>query len=102
MPADAHALARLPFGYVRANRVDAPSDLVPRHARILDSRPESFFHQSIAVADAACFDLDPHLPASGLRDRALNHFEISSRFADLHGFHARHLSILCRQFQMRL
>src|SRR5207302_2283492 len=95
MPTYAHTLARLPVGYVRSNRVDAPGDLMPRHARILDSRPESFFHQSIAVADAACFDLDPHLPASGLRDRALDHFKIFSRFADLHGFHGRHLSILC-------
>ena len=95
MPTYAHTLARLPVGYVRSNRVDAPGDLMPRHARILDSRPESFFHQSIAVADAACFDLDPHLPASGLRDRALDHFKIFSRFADLHGFHGRHLSIIC-------
>ena len=40
------------------------------------------------MADAAGFHLDAHLSSSGLRSRALDDFEITSRLAYLDGFHA--------------
>ena len=88
MPTNSHALAGLPQGDVSANGIDAPGNLVARHSRVLNSRPQPFFHERVAVTDAAGFHLDAHLPASGLRSWALDDFETTSRLADLDGLHA--------------
>jgi hypothetical protein len=93
MPSHSDALARLPLRDICANRIDASSDLVAGHARILDPRPVSFFHQSVAVADTAGFDPDAYLSASRLRGRTLYDFKISSGLTDLYGFHGDSLSI---------
>src|SRR5215813_13366282 len=66
MPAHPHTLTRLPVGYTFAHRIHVPSDLMTWHARIVQARPETVFHHHIAVADAASFDFDAHLSASGL------------------------------------
>ena len=69
------------------------------NARILKARPVAFFHYCIAVADAAGFDFDAHLSSGGLRDRALDYFKDSSRFAYLHGLHAKHSSVLYGRYR---
>jgi hypothetical protein len=87
VPSHAYPLTGLPQGNVCANRIDASGNLVARHSRILNSRPETFFDELVAVAQAAGFHLDAYLPASRLRRRTLNDFEITSGLADLNGFH---------------
>jgi hypothetical protein len=90
MPAHADTLAGLPKNDVGADGVDAAGDLVSRYTRILKACPMAFFHKSVAVADAAGFDLDANLPASGFGDGAVDELEISTGLADLDGFHGRH------------
>jgi hypothetical protein len=87
VPAYAHTLPWLPKCHVRANRINASRDFVAGDARVLDAGPVSFFHQHVAVADAAGFDLNANLLGAGLRDRALDYFKVSTGFADLNGFH---------------
>jgi hypothetical protein len=41
------------------------------------------------MAIATSFHLNAHLSAPRLGDRALDDFEITSGFADLHGFHVK-------------
>jgi hypothetical protein len=87
MPADTHALAGLPLRYIGANHVDAPGNLVARNARVLQPGKSRLLDDGIAVTDTAGFYFDPDLGAARLRDRTLNDFEVSTRFADLCGFH---------------
>ena len=83
MPSHTDSLPWLPQRYVGANRVDASGDLVAGDARILKSRPDPFFDQRVAVADAAGLDLNSHLAAARMGDRTLDEFEISAWLADL-------------------
>jgi hypothetical protein len=87
MPADTHALAGLPLANVLAHGVDAPGDLVPWNARVMDAGPMSFFDEDITMTNTASLDLNAYLTTTGLRDWAFDNFEISTRFADLNGFH---------------
>jgi hypothetical protein len=87
MPSHSDPLAGLPKRDIAAHGIDAPGNFMSRNARILKSRPESFFDQHVTVANATGFDLDANLPASRLRDGTLNYFEISSGLADLDGLH---------------
>ena len=88
MPSDSYPLTGLPQRHVGADRIDASGNFMARHARILKSRPLSFLDERVTVADTAGFHLDAHLPAPGLRNRALDDFEITSWLTDLNGFHA--------------
>ena len=92
MPTHADALPRLPVGDVSAHSVDAAGDFVSGNARILQARPLAFFHNCIAVANAAGFDFDTDLVAARLGDISFDEFKIAARLADLHSFHARHSS----------
>ena len=93
VPTHADALTGFPESDVWADSIDASGDLVSGNARILQAWPDAFFHQSIAVADAAGFDFDANLTAGGLGDGALDQFEISAWFADLNRFHGDLLSL---------
>src|ERR1700731_1261617 len=83
IPSHAYPLTGLPQGDVGADGVDASGNLVARYARILNSRPHAFLNQRVAVADATGFYFNADSPASGLRRRTLNDFEIISGLADL-------------------
>jgi hypothetical protein len=87
VPAHTNALSDLPLRHIGADLIDAAGNLVSGNAGILNARPKTFFHQRIAVADAAGFDFDAHLPAPGLGSWTLDDFEISTWLADLNGFH---------------
>ncbi len=95
MPAYASALAGLPERHVRPYRVNSPSNFMPGHARVPQSRPVSLFYQQVAVANAAGLDLNSHLAPAWVRDRALDEFEISSGAAYLDDFHVSDLAISC-------
>src|ERR1700737_4946655 len=88
-PCHPPALTGLPHHDVSPGCVHAPGNLVPRHPRILNSRPVSFFHQRVTVTNAARFHIDAHLTPPRLRNRPLHHFKLSTRLADLHRFHRR-------------
>jgi hypothetical protein len=90
MPSHADSLAGLPLRDFGADRVNASGDLMAWHSRILKPWPEPFFHERVAVANAAGFDLDAYLTAIRLGRGALDQIEISTGLADLDGFHCRH------------
>jgi hypothetical protein len=88
MPPDSDPLSRLPERNIGTDCVDASGDLVPRYPRIFEPiGPQTFFHEHIAVADTACFNLDPNLVAFWLGYGALEDFEVSPGLGDLYGFH---------------
>ena len=88
VPADANALPRTPVRYIGAHRVDASCNFVPGNSRILKTRPVPVFHHRIAMTNPAGFDFDSNLAAAGFRNFSFNQFQISTRFADLDGFHS--------------
>ncbi len=94
VPAYADALAGFPVGNVGADGIDAAGDFVSGNARILDAGPMAFFHERVAVADAAGFDFNAHLGAAGFGNISFDQFEIAAGLADLDGFHFRHSSFL--------
>src|SRR5215213_10000114 len=62
MPADTNALTCRPCCDVVAYGIDAAGDFMTRHTRILNARPETFFNEHIAVANATRFNFHTHLP----------------------------------------
>jgi hypothetical protein len=72
VPAYADALPGLPSGDVFADGVNATGDFVTRDARILKTRPQTFFDESIAVADAGRIYLHANLSRPGLGDIAFD------------------------------
>jgi hypothetical protein len=87
MPSDSHALARFPESDIWPDRIDASGNLVPGNTWILNTGKMAFFDERIAVADSTSLNLNTDLTACRLRDRTFDDFEISTWFADLHGFH---------------
>src|SRR5438045_4124201 len=90
MPADSRPLTRLPHLDLGPDRINSPGNLMSWNTRILNARPQPFLDQRITVADAARFDFNAHLSASGLRDGTFDHLKIAAGFCDLHCFHASH------------
>src|SRR6185503_13642888 len=87
MPTNTNTLAHGPCGDVVADGIDASGDFVPRHTRILESRPDTVFDQHIAVANTAGFNLHAHLSGARLRNIAFYQFPISAWSTYLSGFH---------------
>ena len=105
VPADAHALAGLPVGDAGADRIDHPGHFMTGDAGVAELPDKSLLGERIAVADAACQDLDPHRRGTRFGDRPFHDFKGSVRARDLcrtHGSHdipptvCRHLSLSCR------
>jgi hypothetical protein len=83
--AHANPLANFPIKNSFADGIDLTDRLMTRNTRIDQAGKNSAFHsRRVAMADAACFDLDPDLPRRRLCHGALNEFEFSG-FADLNG-----------------
>ena len=75
--------------YVEASIKNA-DDFMSGNAGKLNTRPPPFFHQCIAVADAAGLYLDSHRTRASLGNIALDELERSLRRRDLHAPHLRH------------
>src|SRR6185369_2036465 len=88
VPAHTHPLPGLPLRDVCPDGINAPGDFMTGDARVRNSGEPRLLYQGVAVADAASFNLDPNLGTTRLRNRALHDFEISTRLADLRGFHS--------------
>src|SRR5205823_14686749 len=78
VPADSHTVAFVPLSNIGADSIDAAGDFMPRHSRVLKSRPETLFNQSVAVTNSACFHLHANLPVGRLADIACNNFATSA------------------------
>src|SRR5262249_24344435 len=72
VPTNTDSLAVLPRLHTFADSIDNSDHLMSRHTRILDTGPESFFNQRIAVANAARLDLHAHPPSLRLGDLAFD------------------------------
>jgi hypothetical protein len=83
MPPDANALSPLPSGDLGAQLIDDACHFVPRHPRILNSRPEAFFHEYVTVANATCLHSNAHFSRTRFGNLTLNYFEACSRFRNL-------------------
>src|SRR5918999_5394869 len=62
MPADSNPLAGCPRGDARTYGIDDSRDLMARDSRVLDAWKASLYRDGVAVADAACLDLDSDVP----------------------------------------
>src|SRR4029077_5909741 len=97
MPADANALSPLPSGDLGAQLIDDACHLVPRHPRILDSRPEAFFHENVTVANTTGLHSNAHLSRTRFGNLALNYFETCSRLRNLCHLHRSYCDSCCHE-----
>src|SRR5689334_1488835 len=58
-----------------------------RHSRKLNSRPQTFFYEHIAVANTARFDFHTDLTSARLRNIALDQFPVTTCSTYLSGLH---------------
>ena len=84
VPSQAHALARLEQGHIRAHRIHHPGNLVPRHARIRNPGKQSKLGNRIAVANAASLHAYAHMARPRLRKLLLHQFKSPARGGNLH------------------
>ena len=68
MPADTYALTFLPLSNIGSDCIDASRHFMTGHSRILESGPQTFVNENIAVANPARLDSDSNLPGGGLDD----------------------------------
>src|ERR1700681_2843129 len=61
VPSHADPLTRFPQSHVRTDGINASGNFMAWYPGILNSRPESFFHQRVTVADTASLDFDAYL-----------------------------------------
>ena len=87
MPADTHALARLPGGHAVADGIDASDHLVTRHSRVDHAWKVPLLQVRIGVTDAAGLDGDAHLSPCRVGDGPLDEPEGGARLRDLDGSH---------------
>src|SRR5436190_778936 len=88
--ADPDALAHPPAVHALAERFDHAGDLVPRHARMVDSGKAALLDERIAVADAARVYAHERLAEAGLGDLSLDQLELAAGLAHLHCPHRWH------------
>jgi len=90
MPAYADPLSLLPSSHPGSHFIDDAGNFVPRNPRILNSRPQAFFHKHVAVADATGQNFDPNSSGRRLRHRSLDNLKLSFRrryLGNVHCFH---------------
>jgi hypothetical protein len=100
VPADADALADLPWTDARAYRVDDAGDLVAGHDREAYARERAFLSEHIGMADAASLDPDADLRRPRFGNVALDQLEGTTRAGNLHNSHLCHV-ILHHNRQVR-
>ena len=87
---DADALPILPLGNTGTHFIDDAHDFVSWSAGILNARPQAFFRERVAMADATGLHLDSHVSRAGLRNFTLYDLEIRSRCRNLRRLHRRY------------
>src|SRR5207245_11347225 len=92
MPAHSRALSRFPSGHATPESVDDSGDFVSWNSRVLNARPESFFHVGVGVADTAGFHSDSHPTGPGLGYVSLHDLKRTLRLGHLHSTHFGHIS----------
>src|SRR5205823_1230631 len=94
MPADAHALARLPVADVGAKSINNPDDFMPRNSWILNPRKDSFLNNRVAVTDATGLDFNSDGSRHRFRDFPFREFQRTLPASDLNDAHLRHVNLL--------
>jgi hypothetical protein len=89
-PADTDTRPHRPADDAVADRVDHPSDFVPRHDRVGHGGKQPFLGDRIAVADAARLHFDAHFPRPCLRQLPLDQLEGAAFLSHLDSAHFRH------------
>src|SRR5712692_5675318 len=97
MPADANALSPLPSSDLGAQFIDDACHFVPRHPRILNSRPEAFFHEYVTVANTTGLHSNAHLSPTRFGNLAFNYFETCSRLRNLCHLHRSYCDCCCHE-----
>jgi hypothetical protein len=87
MPANSSALTHRPLPDVTSERVYAAGDFMTRHARILESRPDTILDEHIAVANPACLHFYTNLPCARFGNVAIDQFKASTGLTNLRRFH---------------
>ena len=83
VPAYADAIAFLPLGDAIADGIDYAGNLVARDARVDEAGPVAVFDEVVAEADTTGLDFDADFAWTGLRDVALDQFEVGSGLGHL-------------------
>lgn len=65
VPSHTDPLAWFPLTHARTYRVDDPGNLMSRHTRILNSRPQTILGKNIAVTDPAGLHLNQNMSHRG-------------------------------------
>jgi hypothetical protein len=87
VPANTHALSRLPLGNSRTEFVDDARDFVTWNTGILNPGPRAIFGQRVTVTNTARLHLDAHLPRTRSRNLSFHNLEIRSGTGNLRGLH---------------
>ena len=93
VPSDTDPLAGRPADDTFANGINCPGDFVARNARVLNSGPEAFLYERIAVTNAARRDFDSNSSRRGLRYWPFDNFKRSLRTGNLCNAHCSHGSL---------
>ena len=86
VPTDADSLTSCPCGYVGAQGIESPGDLMTGDTWILKSGPDAVLYQDVAVANAAGLDPYTHLAGPRFGNVAFDEFPIAACFAYLRCF----------------
>jgi hypothetical protein len=90
IPSHPHLLTFLPISQPCADLINNPGNFMPRHARIFDAWPNTFFRQHIAVTDAASLNANSSLALAWLRYISFNKLNWPTRAGHLRGYHLCH------------
>ena len=93
VPSNSDSIADFPGPRAFCDRVDYAGDLMPRRARIDDSREGAFLGEEVAMTDPA--SLNPDSDRAGFRfaDLLFHQFEISTGATDTDDFHRFHQDV---------
>jgi hypothetical protein len=86
-PGDANALAPPEPHDAAAEQIDAADDLVPGDDRHDGLRQFAIDYMQISTADAACPDLDAHLPRTGKAIGEVFPCQVATDASECHGVH---------------
>jgi len=95
MPADSDSLPLLPHCDARSNFINDARNFVAGNTWILNPRQDTLFDEHVTVADATGHDLNAHLPSIGLRNSAIDDFELRSGLGNLCSLHECYFWFRC-------
>jgi hypothetical protein len=89
MPADANTLSLFPRGNAVADLINDAHDFVPGNAWILNSGPQAFLREHIAVTHATGLNFNAHFACARLGNLTLHDLKGGAGFGNLCDLHCR-------------